>query len=168
MLSYTYHSERAHLLVLNLGPVKEAGISARNRRLYDVLMKQGFVEVRNNEFRRLLDFSCGSAAQRDQRHQIITSLRRDAFEACNPVALSRAKLRDVSINDEQGKRENTQLSIREILSSAVHPNQAVEKVIPAMVAKVASLTGVDAVRLEEGHHLKTIGMDPLIVINSKN
>lgn len=176
MLSYTYHTKRAHLVVLNLGPVKEAGIVARNRRLYDVFMTQGFVEVTNKEIRRLLDYSCGPAAQRDQCHQIITSLSRDAFEASNPVALNRpllrllpsAKLRDISTNEEHAQREDTQLSIREVLSSAIHPDQAVEMVIPAMVAKIAALTGVDATSLEEDHPLESIGMDSLIVIDLKN
>lgn len=176
MLSYTYRPKRAHLLVLNLGPVKEAGIVARNRRLYDVFMTQGFVEVTNKEIRRLLDYSCGPAAQRDQCHQIITSLSRDAFEAANPVALNRpllrllpsAKLRDISTNEEHAKREDAQLSIREVLSSAVHPEQAVEMVIPVMVAKIAALTGVNATTLEEDHPLESIGMDSLIVIDLKN
>lgn len=176
MLPRTHRSEHAQLVVLNLGPVKEAGIVERDKRLYDVFMKQGFVHVTNKEIHQLLDYSCGPASARDQCQQIITSLSRDAFEDCNPEALARpllkllpsARSREHETGAEQGQNSNTAVSIREMLASAADADQAVEMVTPAMAAKIAVLTGVDVSGLDEDTPLESIGMDSLIVIDLKN
>lgn len=176
MLSRTYRTKRAHLMVLDLGPVKEAGLVERNKRLYNIFMKQGFVYVTNKEIHKLMDYSCGPGAQRDHCQQIITSLSRDAFEDSNPEALGRPLLKLLPsadslkgrIGEGNGKRADMSLSIREILSSTSHSEHAVEMVIPAMTAKIAALTGTDISSLEEDTALESIGIDSLIVIDLRN
>ena len=165
-------SSGAHVVSINLGPMKETGILARNVRIEQMFEQQGFILLMNAELFSLLEYSMSPQAREDDCRQIVVGFNRESLtKADNQFVLTNPMFRHLP-EEAQQQASNDSGSSAHFSKESITNAQSVEEAQSIfafhLTQKISTLVVVDIEKLDENVPLQDLGMDSLILIELKN
>ncbi|TAQ83605.1 hypothetical protein B7494_g8071 [Chlorociboria aeruginascens] len=161
----------AHIITINLGPMKETGIVARDSRLERLFQLRGLIALRNKELFALLDYAVSPKAREDHCRQIVTGFNRASISTAgnisalnNPLLNLLPVIKDKAISSGSGLARSLQASVE----NSADEEEARRLITEHLTKKISTLAAVDIDIISEDIALDSLGMDSLVVIELKN
>ena len=156
---------------INLGPMKETGVLARDSKLEQVLSRQGFIPLTNADMFAILDYAMSGKAGQDKCNQIIIGFNRDSLTGSdNEYMLSNPMLRHLPKSKAlltNNKQAQAILSPKEALARASNADEARSVIAHHISQKVSTLCAIEHDMIND-QPLDALGMDSLVMIELKN
>ena len=155
---------------INLGPMKETGVLARDSKLEQILSRQGFIPLTNTDMFTVVEYAMSGKARQD--NQIVIGFNRDSLTGSdnehmlsNPMLNHLPKSKLLLTNGEQAQAV---LSPKEALAMASNADEARSIIAHYISQKVSTLVALDLEMIAHDVALDEFGMDSLVMIELKN
>ena len=161
-----------HCVSINLGPMKETGVLARDSKLEQILNRQGFIPLKNADMFAVLEYAMGQQARVDDCKQIVIGFNRDSLNGSdndymleNPMLSHLPRSKGLLTN---GTQVQALLSPKEALSKASNVSDARSIIAQFISQKISTLVALEIERITDDVALDEFGMDSLVMIELKN
>ena len=165
-------ASEAHYMSIALGPVKDIGILARDKRLEETLMRRGFVPMSIEDTLELVSYSISPQAKADQCHYVIAGFNRRSMSNSDGAYYLQLPLLSLlpsypTIQSVLDSRTDS-ADLGKTLADIEDTDRAIDMVADSIRHKLSSLLGVEEGAINLRVPLAELGFDSLIAVELRN